>query len=124
MVTSTNWLKSFQSMGRGIRNEELHVIASGKSMTIDLESDTFQEWRDSMALEFLTYYAEYYDYDTNETYWKKFSRKPRSKDMYLANNVVRKNDDGSYEYIKNRQDGSLRKLTEQEIVWLLLKVGG
>jgi len=119
----TDWFKTIQSAGRGFRSGQLAMVAAGskvgKSVIIDYESDEFHPWR----MSFLPHYAEYRDYETGETYWKKFARQPKLANMYTANNVIRKNEDGSYEYVKNRETGELRKLTEEEIVWLILKAG-
>ena len=119
-----DWLKSIQSVGRGFRpGIEVHVMTAGaktgKSIILDYESDDFKPWRETMR----PHYAEYRDFDTGETYWKKFNRLPRSADLYRANNVIRKNEDGSHEYVKNRQTGELRQLTEEETMWLILKAG-
>ena len=117
-----DWLKSIQSVGRGFRpGIEIKMISGasdvGKSVILDIESDTFKPWREIM----LPHYAEYHDFDTGETYWKKFNRKPKISDLYRANNVIRKNEDGTYEYVKNRQTGELRQLTEEEVMWFILK---
>ena len=118
----TEWLKSIQSVGRGFRpGIEIKMISGasdvGKSVILDFESDDFKPWRATMR----PHYAEYRDFETGETYWKKFNRLPRSADLYRANNVIRKNEDGSYEYVKNRQTGELRQLTEEEVIWFILK---
>jgi len=120
----TDWLKSIQSVGRGFRpGMEIKMISAGsktgKSVWMDFESDDFKPWRENMR----PHYAEYRDFDTGETYWKKLNRLPSGPRLYTANNVIRHNEDGSYEYIKNRETGELRKLTEQEAMWLILKVG-
>lgn len=120
----TDWFKQLQSASRGFRpGLEVQVMTSarnaGKTLVVDFESDDFKPWR----MSFLPYYAEYHDYETGETYWKKFDRQPISANMYTANIIIRKNEDGSYEYIKNRETGELRKLTEKEAMWLILKVG-
>jgi hypothetical protein len=119
-----DWLKSIQSVGRGFRpGIEIKMISGasdvGKSVILDFESDDFKPFRET----FRPHYAEYRDHETGETYWQKFIRLPRSANLYRANNVIRKNDDGSYEYVKNRETGELRKLTEEETMWLILKAG-
>ncbi len=118
-----DWLKSIQSAGRGFRpGMEVHTIIdgkdTGKTIVFDIESDDFKYWREIMR----PHYAEYRDHKTGETYWKKFNRLPKNMDSLRANTVIRKNEDGSYEYVKNRETGELRKLTEEEISWLILKV--
>ena len=121
----TDWLKSIQSVGRGFRpGIEMKILTAGnrgysKSVWIDIESDDFKPFRET----FCPHYAEYHDFDTGETYWKKFNRLPKTADLYRANNVIRKNEDGTYEYVKNRTDGDLRKLTEEETIWFILKAG-
>jgi hypothetical protein len=118
----TDWIKSIQSVGRGFRpGMEIKMISGGtgasKSVWMDFESDDFKPWRENMR----PHYAEYCDHKTGETYWKKYNRLPSR--MLTAYTVIRHNEDGSYEYIKNRFDGELRKLTDQEAMWLILKVG-
>ena len=118
----TDWLKSIQSVGRGFRPGMVIKMISGasdvgKSVRMDFESDEFKPFRET----FRPHYAEYRDRETGETYWKKFNRLPKSADLYRATNVIRKNEDGSYEYVKNRQTGELRQLTEEEAMWLILK---
>jgi DNA topoisomerase VI subunit B len=126
MADSIPWFKAIQSVGRGFRpGIEVQVMSAGtktgKSITVavDIESDDFKPWR----LTFLTHYAEYRDFDAGETYWKKFKRVPTRVDMMYADRVIRKNEDGTYEYIKNRGTSDLRQLTEEEAVWLILKAG-
>lgn len=121
----TDWFKQLQSASRGFRpGMEVKVMTSannvGKTLIVDYESDGFHPWRLSLC----PHYVEYVDYATGESHWKKFDRQPKMADMYTANNIIRKNDDGTYEYIKNRKTGELRKLTEKETMWLILKVGG
>jgi hypothetical protein len=118
-----NWINDIQSVGRGFRpGMEIQMITAGskngKSVILDFESDDFKPFREIFRL----HYAEYYDVDTGEAYWKKFNRLPTASNLYLANNVIRKNEDGTYEYVKNRKDGNLRQLTEEEIMWVLLHV--
>lgn len=116
----SDWMKSFQSIGRGFRpGMEINYATDGK-IILDLESDDFRPWRETMR----PHYAEYIDFDTGEKYWKKFNRQPKIRYMYTARNVVRHNEDGSYEYVKNRHTGELRKLTNEEVMWLLLNAGG
>jgi hypothetical protein len=123
MADNIPWFKSIQSIGRGFRpGMEIHTVTAGKNtgktVIFDIESDDFKPWRET----FRPHYAEYRDFDTGETYWKKFNRLPRSSDLYRADNVIRLNEDGTYEYVKNRKDGNLRQLTEEEIMWVLLRV--
>ena len=119
----TDWLKSIQSIARGLRKGEIHVSASGrnigKSVLMDI-SESHESWREIM----LPHYAELYrDPNTGETYWKKFNRLPPPVARYTANTVIRKNEDGTYEYIKNRSTGELGKVPEEEIIWIILKAG-
>jgi len=110
----TDWI--IQSAGRAYRpGMEVKMLTKGKvkSVSVDIEYDAW----------FRPHYAEYFDYDTGETYWKRFAGVPKIADLYRANNVIRKNEDGSYEYVKNRQTGEERPLTEQEVIWLILKAG-
>jgi hypothetical protein len=71
---------------------------TGKSVLLDLESDNFKPWRETNR----PHYAEYVDYDTGETYWKKLKRLPSGPRLYTANTIIRHNEDGSYKYIKYR----------------------
>ena len=118
----TDWIKTIQSVGRGFRpGMEIKMISGGtgasKTVRMDFESDEFKPFREI----FCPHYAEYRDSETGETYWKKFNRLPKNMDSLRANNVIRKNQDGTYEYVKNRQTGELRQLTEEEVMWFILK---
>ena len=117
----TDWIKSIQSVGRGFRpGMEIKMVSGvgpGKSVWMYIESDEFKPFRET----FRPHYAEYFDYDTGETSWKKLNRLPSGPRLYTANNVIRYNEDGSYEYVKNRMTGELRKLTEEETIWFILK---
>jgi hypothetical protein len=121
MANDISWINAIKS---GFKpGMEVKVVSSGKDVgktliTVDIESDEFKPWRET----FRPHYVEYRNFDTGETYWKKFKRIPKMTDLYMANNVIRHNADGTYEFIKNRETGELRKLTEQEIIWLMLKV--
>lgn len=122
------WLESFQKMGRGIRNGEITVFTgarqSGKSMLImDLESEDFKPWRDSLKERFATHYAEYMDYNTGEPFWKKHPRRPGPSNMRIATHVIKQNDDGTFSYIKNRTNGELCQVPEEELMWIILKAG-
>jgi hypothetical protein len=124
MADSIPWFKAMQSVSRGFRpGMEVKVVSAGKDVgdtmiTVDIESDEFRPWRET----FRPHYAEYRDAVTFETYWKRLNRLPKMGDLFMAENVIRHNEDGTYEFIKNRETGELRKLTEQEIIWLMLKV--
>jgi hypothetical protein len=122
MADSIPWFKSIQSAGCGFRpGIEIKMISGvgpGKSVWTDIESDEFKPFRET----FRPHYAEYSDFDTGETYWKKLNRLPSGARLYAANSVIRHNEDGSYEYIKNRETGELRQLTEEEAMWVLLHV--
>lgn len=126
MTEPIPWLKATQSIGRALRpGTELQIMTAGtngKSLVADIESDDFRPWRDAMQWRLCPHYTEYRDYGTGETYWKKFNRQPKIADMYRAINVIRKNEDGTYEYVKNCKTGEIRKLTEKEIMWMLLHV--
>jgi hypothetical protein len=104
---------------------EVKMLTKGKvkSVSVDIESDAWFPMVSRLQSVLSPHYAEYFDYDTSETYWKKFTGVPKIADLYRANNVIRKNEDGSYEYVKNRQTGEERPLTEQEVIWLILKAG-
>ena len=119
MTDTIPWFTALQSKARGFRpGMEITVLKgrqSGKTLIMDYESDDFHPW-------LRPHYVEYYDFDTGETYWKKLDRKPNMSELYVANNVIRKNEDGTYEYVKNRETGELRKLNEQETMWMLLHV--
>lgn len=116
----TDWMKSVQSKGRGFRPGLTVGHGVNGKVVIDVESDDFKPWRVTA----IPHYVEYLDLETGETSWEKFDRMPRMSVLYLARMVVRKNENGTYEYMKNRETGELRQLTDKEVMWLLLKAGG
>ena len=108
-----------QKVGRGIRNGEVELFGTEDRHLIDITSSDFNEWDKTMS----PHYAEYTNRETGEKYWKKFNRQPNLLDRYTANKVIRKNKDDSFEYVKNRDDGELRRLTKEETIWLILTAG-
>lgn len=126
-MDNLSWVDKLNKAVKGFRpGMEVHTITAGKDTgktivfdSIDIESDDFKSWRET----FLPHYAEYRDFETGETYWKKFNREPTLVDIYHANTVIRKNEDGTHEYIKNHTTGEFRQLTEEEVMWLILKAG-
>lgn len=123
MTEPIPWLKATQSIGRALRpGTELQIMTAGtngKSIVVDYESDFHTVWADKFMR---PHYIEYVNSETGENYWKKSWREPGTRAMYVACKVVRHNTDGTYEYIKNRETGEIRKLTEKEIMWMLLHV--
>ena len=116
----TNWITSVCDGFRpGMEIKMVSGVGPGKSVWMDIESDEFKPFRET----FRPHYAEYCDRETGETSWKKFNRLPPVGTAYTASTIIRHNEDGTYEYIKNRHDGDLRKLTEQEAIWFILKAG-
>ena len=110
----TDWIKQLQSTVRGFRpGVEITVMKSrrsGKSLIMDLESsDTFMDWQHVMR----PHYVEMYDESAN-LQWYLYNRKPSMSVIYEANKVVRHNEDGSYEYIKNRSGTGVKVFDEQE----------
>ena len=125
MANGIPWLEQFQSKGRVFRpGMELTVVSSGRNvgktrMHVDIESDdSFRSWRAT----FLPHFVEYRDISTGETEWKKLDRQPRAAELYVSDTIVRKNEDGTYEYVKHCKSGELCQLTEEEIAWMLLHV--
>lgn len=119
MADNSPWFKALEGVRPGMINVFMSSRQQGKTIIIDYESDDFKPQSKYIC----PHYAEYTNYDTGEKYWKKFNRQLKIADMYSANNIIRNNDDGTYEYIKNRETGELRVLTEEEIIWLILKAG-
>lgn len=123
------WFESFQKIGRGFRpGMEVQVVSAGKNVgksvvILDYESEDFEPWKDTLRERFATHYAEYMNYDTGETFWKKFPRRPGLTNMHLANHVIKQNDDGTFSYIKNRTNGELCQVPEKELMWIILKAG-
>jgi hypothetical protein len=94
---------------------------TGKSVLLDLESDNFRTRSEINR----PHYAEYADRDTGGTYWKKHNRLPTALSLYSADNIIRHNEDGSYEYIKirgrffkNRNTGST--VSSNDMAWIIL----
>ena len=89
---------------------------NGKSVWVDIESDEFKPWRETMR----PHYAEYRDLETGETYWKKFNRQPNMADIILADHVIRQTENDTYEYVKNRTTGHLTEVPKEEMAWIIL----
>lgn len=122
-----------QSLGRALRSTGADSLESEgtiwKKFLFDFESQDVTSYRTIKILktrDTCTHYAEYYRDRTGplpaETYWKKHNGAPTLSDSYRALNIIRTNEDGTYEYTKKRNTGEQRKLTDQETVWFLLNV--
>lgn len=98
------WLKSFQSVGRGLRPGISHHIASGtgKSVILDFESDTFKPLR-------RPHWAQFTDHSNGTTYWKSYRRRPNSSDMFTADRVIEQYGGSAYRYIKDRSHNRLAR---------------
>ena len=125
-MTRTNWVDAIQKLEHGFRaGMEVKMITggskTGKSVLLDLESDTFKPWRETMLR---PHYAEYADRDTGGTYWKKFNRLPPTLSQHSAYKIIRHNEDGSYEYIKYRDivvpGGTV---SANDMAWIILAAG-
>ena len=89
---------------------------TGKSVFLDIESDNFKPWRETNR----PHYAEYRD-RAGGTYWKKHNRLPPALSLYSADNIIRHNEDGSYEYIKNRDTGDTGgTVSSNDMAWIIL----
>lgn len=128
-MTRTNWFKPMQELEHGFRPgiEVKMITGTGKSVLLDLESDNFRTRSEINR----PHYAEYADRDTGGTYWKKHNRLPPALSLYGADNIIRHNEDGSYEYIKIR--GRFLKIrntvstgstiSANDMAWIILAAG-
>lgn len=116
------WFKTIQSVSRGGRLKELNVIVAGRQAgkTVILDYETYDDpfKREPMR----PHYVEYRDYDTGQSQWKIFNRRPLLSEMHVANIVIRQNKDNTYEYVKNRDTGVLGLVPEKELTLILLRV--
>lgn len=127
-MSNLSWVDELEKAGKGFRPgmEIKYTSASagvGKTIvfdSIDIESDDFKPWTATA----LPHYAEYRDFKTGETHWKKFKRVPKMADLYTADNVIRKNVDGTYEYIMNCTTGKLGTVSSDEMAWIILQTQG
>jgi hypothetical protein len=112
-----------QSLGRVLRTEGT-VLRSKFVFDIESQDSASNRIEILKSRDSRMHYAEYYNYESlpRGTHWKKHTGPLKLSDSYRALNIIRANEDGTYEYIKNRATGKTRKLTKQETVWLLLNV--
>ena len=122
-VGVTNWLKSIQSVGRGFRpGIEINMISggtgTGKSVFMDIESGSFDDWTHRQRPHYVQMYA------MGELSWFRYARQPMLSIVMDAHKIVRHNADGSFEYLKNR-DGTgeliLSEAEEKEFVFIMLQ---
>ena len=97
MNTMVDW-KNIQSVGRGIRpNKELFA------------EDFLIDWTHVLQPHWVEFTSE-----KGDKKWRSYTKKPPLSHIYMANCVVRKNEDGTFEYIKNRAAPLGRLFSEQE----------
>lgn len=118
------WLETIQSIGRGFRKEEITIMKGrnqGKSYIVDPKNFEFMDWSDHVLC---AHYVQTRDLSNDgELTWFKYKNKPNLSTIFYANTVIRHNNDGSYEYIKNRQGPNrvLDHTDEQELIWIILQ---
>ena len=114
-----------QSLGRVLRAEGT-VLRPKFVFDLESQDSASNQIKILKTRDTCIHYAEYYRDRAGplprETYWKKHNGAPTLSDSYRALNIIRANEDGTYEYTKNRKTGEERKLTDQETVWFLLNV--
>jgi len=120
----SDWLNDFQSGNRGFRpGMEVKLVTSvrqqGKSVIMDIQSDTFTDWEHVLR----PHYVEMYN-ESDQLQWYRYPKKPNMSVIYEATTVVRQNSDGSFEYTKNRAGTGIRVLNEEEekeFLFIILK---
>jgi len=123
-VKMSDWLNDFQSGNRGFRpGMEVKLVTSvrqqGKSVIMDIQSDTFTDWEHVLR----PHYVEMYN-ESDQLQWYRYPKKPNMSVIYEATTVVRQNSDGSFEYTKNRAGTGIRVLNEEEekeFLFIILK---
>jgi hypothetical protein len=102
------WLKSFQSVGRGLRPSTSHHIVSGTGKTwMDIEGDAFKSTHPRPLSR--PHWAQFTNHSNGTTYWKSYRRRPNSSDMFIADRVIEQYGDGAYRYIKDRTHNRLAR---------------
>ena len=121
----TDWTIPIQSVGRSKSWPSMEVkmltAGKGKYVCLDIETDA---WFPVASL-LRPHYVELYDPELGQLDWFRLVRKPGfQRAIHAAYTVVRHNEDGSFEYIKNRQSAGLGVLNEtdtKEFLFIILK---
>lgn len=113
-----NWLKSFQSLGRGIRNGELTVAMSGtgKSLIVDMESQgiepTFAKFEPGL---FRSWSQQHWCHDPETDKWTYHRGRPFHEYVADSDRILTRKDDGTYYWYKNRGGETMAALTDEEL---------
>ena len=117
-----DWFRGIQSAGRKFRpGMKVEVVTSSgedKSFWADMNSDFFTDWGHVLR----PHYVEMHD-NEGVLQWYSYSKKPPLTIIYRASMVVRHDPDGSFAYVKNRQNGNtvMNEQEEREFVFTILK---
>lgn len=112
-----DWLKDFQSMGRGIRNGELHVTAAvsgtGKSVIIDMETSGVEP-------NFLPGFQRNFQHDhwchNSETgQWTFHRGRPYHEYIAGSDRIIARNTEGKFYWYKDRYGVTPRDIDEDEL---------
>jgi hypothetical protein len=114
-----DWLKDIQSIGRGIRNGEMSVVVassrSGKSVIVDYESQGIEPTFKSMYGLQDTYWCHNPETDR----WTFHKNRPYYEYITGSDQIIARNEDGTYYWYKDRESGRNHELTEEELKSLL-----
>lgn len=120
-----DWLKEFQSMGRGIRNGELTVAMSGtgKSLIVDMESQGIEP---SFSPGFIRNFThDHWCHDPETDQWTFHRGRPYHEYVVGSDRIIAKNPEGVFYWFKDRSGGHTpRNLDEAELKDLLFVILG
>ena len=110
-----NWLKDFQSIGRGIRNGELTVAMSGtgKSVILDMESQGIEPLFEPGL--FQSWYQQHWCHNPETGKWTYHRGRPFHEYVTTSDRILTRKADGTYYWYKNRDGETLAKLTDEEL---------
>jgi len=112
-----NWLKDFQSIGRGIRNGEMTVVMashqSGKSLIMDMETQGVEpSFRPGFQRNF-QHDHWCHNYETGR--WTFHKGRPYHEYIAYSDKIIARNTEGKFYWYKDRNGATPRDIDEDEL---------
>lgn len=113
-----DWLKNFQSIGRGIRNGEMTVVMashqSGKSLIIDMETQGIEP-RFQPAGYQRNFQHDHWCHDSDTGQWTFHRGRPYHEYIAYSDRIIARNTEGKFYWYKDRNGATPRDIDEDEL---------
>lgn len=112
-----DWLKDFQSKGRGIRNGEMTVVTagyqSGKTLIVDMKTQGVEPTFKPSDMRHFNF--QYWCHNAKTDKWTYHSKRPFYEYIDSSDRILARREDGSFYWYKDRERQASKDLTDEEV---------